>query len=174
MWRDAPLFPERSLALEDDNELARWGKSRPQTRRLCPAASYDLKGRLAPGTSRICWRDRSRHAEPETRQASPWVPAKAHDTGDFVEQLRGMNVTQHMAQNDTNRRSAIDGRTMRHKGYAVSQRKRKRGGSVRLDENHITAAETCFLGPERTGWMVTLAPATYNLARMRNLQAVTG
>jgi hypothetical protein len=37
-----------------------------------------------------------------------------------------MDVTPHIAQNDTNRRSAIDERTTRHLGYQVSQKKRKR------------------------------------------------
>ena len=40
-------------------------------------------------------------------------------------ELREINVTPHLAQN-TSRRSAIDGRTTRHPGYAVSQRIRKR------------------------------------------------
>src|SRR5262249_506734 len=51
---------------------------------------------------------------------------KAYDTRDFVADLRQLNVTPHVAQNDTNRRSAIDGRTTRHAGYEVSQQKRKR------------------------------------------------
>ena len=46
--------------------------------------------------------------------------------GDFVNELRSMKVTPHVTQNTTNRRSAIDGRTTRHPGYAVSQRIRKR------------------------------------------------
>jgi len=37
-----------------------------------------------------------------------------------------MNITPHVAQNTTNRRSAVDERTTRHAGYEVSQRKRKR------------------------------------------------
>jgi len=37
-----------------------------------------------------------------------------------------MNITPHVAHNNTNRRSAIDQRTTRHAGYEVSQRKRKR------------------------------------------------
>jgi hypothetical protein len=37
-----------------------------------------------------------------------------------------MNITPHVAQNDTNLRSAVDRRTTRHAGYEVSQRKRKR------------------------------------------------
>jgi transposase len=51
---------------------------------------------------------------------------KAYDTKDFVRQCREQQVTPHVAQNTTNRRSAIDGRVTRHEGYAVSQRKRKR------------------------------------------------
>ena len=51
---------------------------------------------------------------------------KGYDVHDFVGELRHMNVTPHVAQNDTNRRSAIDQRTTHHDGYRVSQRKRKR------------------------------------------------
>src|SRR5207342_3658730 len=52
---------------------------------------------------------------------------KAYDTKDFVSEMRGLNVTPHVSQN-TKRPggSAIDGRTTRHEGYQVSQRKRKR------------------------------------------------
>src|SRR6202050_3138628 len=49
-----------------------------------------------------------------------------YDTQEFVGELRGMNITPHVAQNNTNRRSAVDERTTRHAGYEVSQRKRKR------------------------------------------------
>ena len=51
---------------------------------------------------------------------------KAYDAEDFVNELRSMKVTPHVAQNTSGRRSAIDGRTTRHAGYAVSQRIRKR------------------------------------------------
>lgn len=51
---------------------------------------------------------------------------KNYDTRELVEELRGMNITPHVAQNNTNRSSAIDERTTRHAGYEVSQRKRKR------------------------------------------------
>jgi hypothetical protein len=43
-----------------------------------------------------------------------------------VAAARLLDVTPHVAQNTTNRASAIDGRTTRHAGYAVSQRRRKR------------------------------------------------
>src|SRR4051812_453940 len=51
---------------------------------------------------------------------------KAYDAEDFVNELRSMRVTPHVAQNTSGRRSAIDGRTTQHRGYAVSQRIRKR------------------------------------------------
>src|SRR5262249_29499424 len=51
---------------------------------------------------------------------------KGFDTADFVSDMRDFNVTPHVAQNTTNRLSAIDGRTIRHCAYEVSQQKRKR------------------------------------------------
>lgn len=52
---------------------------------------------------------------------------KAYDTQDFIDACRGRNVTPHVACNDTRRGgSAIDGRTTRHIGYALSQTIRKR------------------------------------------------
>jgi hypothetical protein len=50
---------------------------------------------------------------------------KAYDVHEFVDDLRDLNVTPHIAQNTTNRR-AIDARTTHHPGYAISQQKRKR------------------------------------------------
>src|SRR5437762_2043632 len=51
---------------------------------------------------------------------------KAYDAEDFVNELRSMNVTPHVAQNTTGRSSAVDAHTTRHVGYATSQRIRKR------------------------------------------------
>jgi transposase len=97
---------------------------------------------------------------------------KAYDTQAFVEELRGLNVTPHVAQNTTNRRSAIDGRTTGHEGYAVSQRKRKRVEEVFGWMKTIgLQRKTRFRGPDRVGWMFTFAAAAYNLVRMRNLLA---
>jgi hypothetical protein len=93
-------------------------------------------------------------------------------SGAFVEQLRGLNVTPHVAQHTTNRRSAIDGRTTRREGYAVSQRKRKRVEEVFGWMKTIALQrKTRFRGPDRVGWMFTFAAAAYNLVRMRNLLA---
>jgi hypothetical protein len=97
---------------------------------------------------------------------------RGYDTQVFVEQLRGLHVTPHVAQNTTNRRSAIDGRTTRHEGYAMSQRKRKRVEEVFGWMKTIALQrKTQFRGPDRVGWMFTFAAAAYNLVRMRNLLA---
>ena len=94
---------------------------------------------------------------------------KGYDTADFVQQLREMKVTPHVAQNNSHRRSAIDARTTRYEGYAISQRKRKRVEEVfGWMKTVALQRKTRFVGPEKTGWMFTLAAAAYNLVRMRN------
>ena len=99
---------------------------------------------------------------------------RAYDTREFVEKLRELQITPHVAQNTSNRHSAIDGRTTRHEGYAVSQRKRKRVEEVFGWMKTIALQrKTHFRGPERVGWMFTFAAAAYNLVRMRNLMAQT-
>ena len=61
----------------------------------------------------------------ETRAAaSRWEPTRLTTLRDFVDTVRGMGVTPHFTQNNTNRRSAIDGRTTRHEGYRISLSKR--------------------------------------------------
>jgi hypothetical protein len=61
---------------------------------------------------------------------------KGYDTRDCVDDMRERLVTPHVAQNTSGRRSAIDGRTTRHPGYAISQRIRETGrGGLRLDED---------------------------------------
>jgi transposase len=99
---------------------------------------------------------------------------KGFDTRDFVKECRNLRVTPHVAQNHARPGgSAIDGRTTRQAGYAVSQRKRKR-------------IEECFgwlktialmrklrhRGVCKVHWIFTFACAAYNLVRMRNLAAV--
>lgn len=97
---------------------------------------------------------------------------KGYDTRGFVEATRELKVTPHVAQNNNHRRSAIDDRTTRHDGYAVSQRKRKRVEEVfGWMKTVALQRKTRFRGLARVGWMFTFAAAAYNLVRMRNLQA---
>jgi Transposase DDE domain len=92
---------------------------------------------------------------------------KGYDTKNFVEEARNLNATPHVAQK---KHSAIDGRTTRHAGYAVSQQKRKRveeifgwmktvGGMRKLRHR----------GLQLVAWMFTFTAAAYNLVRIRNL-----
>lgn len=95
---------------------------------------------------------------------------KGYDVHEFVGELRHMNVTPHVAQNDTNRRSAIDQRTTRYDGYRVSQRKRKRIEEVFGWMKTVGLLRKLrHRGLERVGWMFTFTAAAYNLVRIRNL-----
>lgn len=93
---------------------------------------------------------------------------KGFDVPSFVADLRAAGVTPHVAQKAMG--SAIDGRTTRHAGYAISQRKRKLieqvfgwmktvGGLRRLRHR----------GGELVDWIVTFTAAAYNLVRLRRL-----
>src|SRR5690348_4744879 len=95
---------------------------------------------------------------------------KAYDVAGFVADLRELNVTPHVAQNTTNRRSAINGRTTRHPGYAVSGRVRKRIEEV-FGWTKATAGfrETRHRGLARVGWIFTLTATAYNLVRLAKL-----
>ena len=95
---------------------------------------------------------------------------KAYDTHDFVEQTRTMNVTPHVTQNTNGRRSAIDGRTTRHEGYAVSLRCRARIEEIFGWLKTVGGQrKTRYRGEALVGWMFDLSLAAYNLVRMRNL-----
>src|ERR1700674_1502224 len=95
---------------------------------------------------------------------------KAYDVAGFVADLRAYKVTPHVAQNTTNRRSAIDGRTTRHPGYAVSGRIRKRIEEV-FGWTKAAAGfrKTHHRGLARVGWMFTLTTTAYNLVRLPKL-----
>ena len=97
---------------------------------------------------------------------------KNYDTQEFVKELRGMNITPHVAQNNTNRRSAIDQRTTRHAGYEVSQRKRKRvEQSFGWMKMVGMLRKVKLRGIDKVGWLFTFIGAAYNLCRLRNLMA---
>jgi len=99
---------------------------------------------------------------------------KGYDVAGFVEELRDLGVTPHVAQNTTGRSSAIDGRTTRHAGYEISQRLRKRVEEVFGWMKTIgLMRKTRHRGVERVGWVFTFTAAAYNLVRIRNLLAAT-
>jgi hypothetical protein len=97
---------------------------------------------------------------------------KNYDTKDFVADLRELTVTPHVAQNNTNRRSAIDGRTTQHGGYAASQRVRKRIEEIMGWGKDIgPIRKTKLRGTKRVDFQWLLTSSSYNLVRMRNIFA---
>jgi hypothetical protein len=96
---------------------------------------------------------------------------KNSDTQGSVAALRAGNITPHVAQNTARRGgSAIDGRTTRHPGYALSQGVRKRVEEIFGWLKTVGGMrKTRFRGTARVGWMFPWALAAYNLVRMRNL-----
>jgi len=111
---------------------------------------------------------------PKSRRRRTVAGDKGYDTKDFVANARAAGFTPHVAQNTTNRRSAIDARTTRHAGHVVSQRIRKRieepfgwvktvGGGRKLR----------YIGRDRNrAWFKTTA-AVYNLIRITALDTQT-
>jgi hypothetical protein len=91
---------------------------------------------------------------------------------EFVADLRQHNVTPHVAQNTTNRRAAIDGRTTRYPGYAVSGRARKRIEVIGWIKTAAGFHKTHHRGVARVGWMFTLIATAYNLVRLSKLVGV--
>lgn len=106
------------------------------------------------------------------RQAKSLGADKAYDTQDFVAACRERNVTPHVASNDTRRGgSAIDGRTMRHAGYAISQTIRKR------IEEHFgwgktvgRIRQTLYRGMRRVDQHFKLTMTASNIVRMARMR----
>ena len=103
---------------------------------------------------------------PATAKRRTVAGDKGYDTAGFVAEARKLGFTPHVAQNTTNRNSAIDGRTTRHVGHQVSQRIRKRveepfgwiktvGGGRKLRYIGRARNRACFL----------MTGAVYNLIR---------
>ena len=97
---------------------------------------------------------------------------KGFDTAGFVADMRSFNVSPHVAQNVSRRRSAIDGRTTRHGGYEISQRKRK------LVEEPFGWGKTIgglarpmLRGVQRLAFKFTLTMAAYDLIKLPRLLA---
>ena len=110
-----------------------------------------------------------RHSPGSTRRLTLGAD-KGFDAAEFVADLRQSCVTPHVAQKS--RHSAIDGRTTRHEGYAVSIKHRKR-----IEEAFGWAktvggmAQTVYRGVERVRSRFILTMAANNLARLPRLLA---
>lgn len=93
---------------------------------------------------------------------------KGYDARAFVEGLREIGVTPHVAAKA--RRSAIDGGTTRHEGYARSQRARKRIEEVFGWAKTVAGLrKTRHRGLDRVEWTYLFSLAAYNLTRLPKL-----
>jgi len=111
----------------------------------------------------------NRHLPGSTRRVTLGAD-KGYDEHGFVATLRDMCVSPHVAAKAKG--SAIDRRTTRHAGYAVSQRKRKQveepfGWGKTIGQ----IAKTMLRGVEAVGAQFTLNMAAYNLAKLPKLLA---
>jgi transposase len=96
---------------------------------------------------------------------------KGYDQKSLVEELRRIQVTPHVAQNDKRAGgSAIDGRTTRHEGYRISQRVRKRVEEIFGWMKTVGLLDKLrHRGVELANWVFLFTATAYNLVRMRNL-----
>jgi len=99
---------------------------------------------------------------------------KGYDSRGFVEAIRKLGLTPHVAQNTSNRASAIDDRTTRHAGYAISQLKRKAiESSFGWLKSVGLLRKVRHRGRRRISWMFTFGAAVYDMVRMRTLLCET-
>jgi transposase len=98
---------------------------------------------------------------------------KNFDTHDFVSDLRGLEVTPHVAQNITEQRgSRIDGRTATQPGYVISQRIRKRIEEIFGWLKSVAGGRKLrYRGVKRNQLWAEVATAAFNLVRMGSLLA---
>lgn len=95
---------------------------------------------------------------------------KGYTKPDFVAVARALGFTPHVAQAATDRIQVLDGRTLRHPGYAVSQRCRKR-----VEEGFGWGKTVGLLrklrhrGQPLVEWIFSFTMAAYNLVRIRTL-----
>src|SRR5215216_4724909 len=99
---------------------------------------------------------------------------KAYDTRNFVADCREREVTPHVTQNTSGRRSAIDGRTTRHPGYAISQRIRQRVEEIFGWTKTVGGGRKLrYIGLARNQCWADLTTAAYNLVRLVKLIPAT-
>ena len=111
---------------------------------------------------------------PKSKRRRTVAGDKNYDTKKFVADVREAGFTPHVAQNNTNRRSAIDGRTTRHAGYTVSQRIRKRVEEPFGWIKTVGAGRKVrYIGNDRNRAWFKIEAAVYNLIRITALDAAT-
>jgi transposase len=140
-----------------------------------------VTGMVTHATGTAERRASERMLKSKSKEASGTVTVgedKAYDTSDHVAALRDIGVTPHVAQNNAvtktgkQRRSAIDGRTIRHEGYGMSQSRRAAIECIfGYGKQHGTLRKTKHRGIARVAADFLLNLIAYNLVRIPKLIA---
>ena len=138
---------------------------------LAVGADATIAGYFAEHESALAMVDKFRTKKQKTLGAD-----KHYDNDNLCSELRKRNITPHVAMNIHARKfkSAIDGRTTRHPGYEVSQRKRKRVEEIfGWLKAFSILRRPHFRGLEKIEYLFKFSVAVYNILRIRNLLEVS-
>ncbi|MDR7522204.1 MAG: IS5 family transposase [Armatimonadota bacterium] len=150
--REAKLAYEGHVLMENRHGLVVAARVTPSTGTAARETGVTLAHRVARGTRITLGAD------------------KGYDATDFVEAVRELGITPHVAQHTGGRASAIDGRTTRQPGYAISQRIRKRVEEIFAWLKTVgLLRKVRHRGVAKVDWIFVFATAVYNLLRIRNL-----
>lgn len=113
----------------------------------------------------------ARQANPET--AITLGADKGYDAAEFIAELQRMDVTAHVAQNKSGRRSAVADQIVGSEGYKVSMQRRKRieqgfGWAKTIGQ----IRQVMVRGVQKVDQMFVLNMTAYNLVRMRTLSTL--
>lgn len=140
-----------------------------------------VAGMVTPASGTAECRASETMLKAKAKQAGRRITAgedKAYDTADHVASLRALNVTSHVTQNEAitstgkRRHSAIDARTTRHEGYAMSQSRRAMIECIfGWGKQHGTMRKTKHRGIANVAADFLLNLIAYNLIRIPRLVA---
>ena len=174
---------------DPDSRLYR--KSEGQESKLCYMGHATMENRNGLAVAGLVTRasgmaERAASEEMLEKKASPHTRItvgadKAYDVGEHVARLRAKNITPHIAVNayvtktGTARKTSIDGRTTRHRGYALSQGQRTMIECLfGWGKQHGTMRKTKHRGVARVAADFLLNLISYNLIRIPKLLAQRG
>jgi len=99
---------------------------------------------------------------------------KLYDNKSFVDGARALMPTPHVIQNTKGRRSRVDGRTTRHRGYAMSVNARPRiEGPFGWMKQYGLLRRPMFRGRGKMNWAMVWSAAAFNILRIAHLEAAT-
>lgn len=180
-YRGEPRSNETHVSTTDpDAELMR--KSNATGARLSYGVDHVMENRhgLVVGVrTRPAASETERESALELLAALPGVQRKTvggdkgYDTQGFVADCRELKITPHVAMNEKRRGgTAIDARTTRHEGYDISQRKRKLiETTFAWSKQYGGLRRMMRRGLEKVDGLVQFTMATFNLLRIRNIEA---